>query len=326
MTTQAASIEIDIHLLELRYIHTRVSNEQTLRRLRKSIERYGQLVPALVVKEQDKFVLIDGYLRLKALRACGKDCIQVYQQEGTEWEALITLLSKSNERQWEAIEQASIIQELRDRFGNTLEGIAKSLGRDKSWVKRRLVLIEELPEEIQQSILRGTVTTWAASRVLAPLARANMEDALKLVKKLEKEPLTTRELATLFNHYLKSNRRIRDRIIDNPGLFLKAKQRQEEESEACTVNQGPEGKWFHDINIICHMLRRSIKSVNTILHPGLDKDPLLWAKQSEKLASDLIQEIERRNHGNPFSKRSNPGDGSNRRQAAQHQPDTEDIT
>jgi len=316
MTPQAIPTEIDIHLLELRYSHTRVNNAQTFGRLRTSIERYGQLVPALVVKERDRFILVDGYLRLKALRACGKDCIQVYVQEGLEREALISLLGKGNERQWEAIEQAFIIQELRERFGSTLAGIAKSLGRDKSWVKRRLVLVEELPEEIQQSILKGAVTTWAASRVLAPLARANIEDARKLVGKLEKEPLTTRELATLFNHYQRSNRTIRDRIIDNPALFLKAKQRQEEEIKACKVNEGPEGKWFRDINIICHMLRRSIKAVNAIIHPGLDKDPLLWAKQAEKLATDLILEIERRNHGNPFSERSNHGDGCKRREAA----------
>jgi hypothetical protein len=183
-------------------------------------------------------------------------------------------------------------------------------------VKRRLVLVEELPEEIQQSILKGVLTTWAAGRVLAPLARANIEDARKLVKKLEKEPLTTRELATLFTHYQRSNRTIRDRIIENPGLFLKAKQEQEEGSEACRINEGPEGKWFRDINIVCHMLRRSIKAVNAIIHPGLDKDPLLWAKQAGRLATDLIGEIERRKHGDTFPERSNPGDECKRREAA----------
>ena len=316
MATRSTPTEIDIHLLELRYSHTRVSNDQAFRRLRTSIERYGQLVPALVVKEGDKFILIDGYLRLKTLIACGKDCIRVYFHEGAERDALITCLSKSNERQWEAIEEAFIIQELRDRFANTLEGIAKSLGRDKSWVKRRLILIEELPEEIRHSVLKGVVSTWAASRVLAPLARANIEDARRLVKKLEKEQFTTRELATLFAHYQRSNRTIRDRIIENPALFLKARERQEEKIEACNINEGPEGKWFRDINIICHMLRRSIKAVNAIIHPGLDKDPLLWAKQAKKLTLDLIEEIERRNHDNPITERSDPGDESNRSQVA----------
>lgn len=294
MVREKKIIEFDIHLLELRYSHTRIKNDQSLRRLRDSIGRYGQLIPAMIIKEKDRYILVDGYLRLQALRACGKDCMLGYFCECTEQEALITLLSKSNERQWESIEQASIIQELRNRFGNTYEEISIKLGRDKSWVKRRLDLLEVLPEDIQQAVLQGTVSTWAASRVLAPLARANTEDARQLVETLKKEPLSTRELATIFDHYQKSNRKIRERIIDNPSLFLKTKQHQEEEKEASKINEGPEGKWFREINIICHMLRKSIKTVNSILHPGLDKNPLLWAKQARNLATDLTEELERK--------------------------------
>ncbi len=69
---------VDIHLLELRYAHCRIMNHQALKRLRDSIETYGQIVPALAIEEKDKLILIDGYLRVRALCACGKDriCVQ----------------------------------------------------------------------------------------------------------------------------------------------------------------------------------------------------------------------------------------------------------
>ncbi|EFK06323.1 conserved hypothetical protein, partial [delta proteobacterium NaphS2] len=85
---------VDIHLLELRYAHCRIMNHQALKQLRDSIETYGQIVPALVVTEKDKLILVDGYLRVRALRACGKDQICVHLSEENEQNAMFSLLAK----------------------------------------------------------------------------------------------------------------------------------------------------------------------------------------------------------------------------------------
>lgn len=309
-------MEVDIHLLELRYAHTRIEDGRALAGMRNSISRYGQIVPALAVCENNKFILIDGYLRLQALKACGHDCIKLQVVEEKEADALFVLLSRNNGRHWEVIEQAILLQELHRRFACSFGEIGRRLGRDKAFVKRRVDLVENLPDEILQAVLSGKISTWSASRVLAPLARANAEDARRLTGKLLAEPLSTRQLASFYEHYKKSNRVVRERMLENPSLFMKAKQEQEEQKEARKISDGPEGKWFRNLNIICHMLRRSTKDVRTILHPKLDKDPLLWAKQVEKLAADLAREIERRKHGNPLPERSNSGDAGSRRQVA----------
>jgi hypothetical protein len=52
--------------------------------------------------------------------------------------------------------------------------------------------------------------------VLVPLSRVNEKDACRLTKKLLEDPLSTRELSRLYEHYKKSNRGIRDRIIVAP--------------------------------------------------------------------------------------------------------------
>ncbi|EFK07904.1 conserved hypothetical protein, partial [delta proteobacterium NaphS2] len=155
---------------------------------------------------EDKLILVDGYLRVRALRACGKDQICVHLSEENEQNAMFSLLAKTNERQWEAIEQSVLLQELHRRFGCSLSHIAARIGRDKSFVKRRLDLVEALPENILKAVISGTLSTWSASRVMAPLARANIKDAQKLMAHLENEPLSTRELAHFYEHYQKSNR------------------------------------------------------------------------------------------------------------------------
>ncbi len=61
---------VDIHLLQLRYAHTRVMKTSIFRRLRNSIETYGQIVPALVVEDTEKSlsllmdICVYGRLRL----------------------------------------------------------------------------------------------------------------------------------------------------------------------------------------------------------------------------------------------------------------------
>ncbi len=63
MNTENLIREVDFHLLVLRYSHTRIQDQKALHRMQNSINTYGQIVPALVTSEKDRFVLIDGYLR-----------------------------------------------------------------------------------------------------------------------------------------------------------------------------------------------------------------------------------------------------------------------
>ncbi len=140
----------------------------------RSIESNGQQVPAIVVQfeEEDRWILIDGYIRLEAIRRLGEDLIWVDVWDCSEKESLMAFLADCQSRDWEAIEEAGVIQELCNRFDLSLGQIAKRIGRDISWVSRRLALIKELPEKLLESVRQGHISTWAASRILAPLARA----------------------------------------------------------------------------------------------------------------------------------------------------------
>ncbi len=255
MKTKKQAKKVDIHLLDLRYCHTRIKNDKNLVTLANSIQMYGQIVPALTVLEQDRHVLIDGYKRVAALKDCGHDCITIQIVDTTESSSLFLLLAQNNERKLEAIEQAALIQELRDRFNCSFSEIAVRLGKNKSWVKRRLDLVKSLPDEIHQAVMTGKLSSWAASRVLAPLARANEQDCLDLTKKIIDDPLSTRKLVLLYKHYGKSNRKVRDRIIGNPALFAKTMQEQKDTASSQQLAEGPEGKW-KDISVVCHILKR----------------------------------------------------------------------
>ena len=67
---------IEIVHLNLRYNHVRVQDPRAVIRMADSIERYGQIMPILVVTaEAPRYTLIDGYLRVAAAKRCGKDTL-----------------------------------------------------------------------------------------------------------------------------------------------------------------------------------------------------------------------------------------------------------
>jgi ParB/RepB/Spo0J family partition protein len=288
------SVEVDLSRLDLRYAHTRIARPKHVEIIARSIERFDQITPVLIIPEDERLVLIHGFVRLSAIRKLGRDTIRADIQEISEAEALYHLLADTQERQWEAVEQAWIIRDLNQRLGCTLTEIAKGIGYDPSWVSRRLSLIEELPEDILRSVATGNVSTYAASRVLVPLARANRHHAEKLVAHLTDHPLSTRELAGFFKHYEASNKQTRERMICDPSLFLKAKQSREEKTGADALRQGPEGAWIRDWEMIKAIVRRIVRQLSTVIYPGQDGDERMRLLRAYRDAAVMMNEIEQK--------------------------------
>jgi ParB family chromosome partitioning protein len=264
-------LHLDLHALIPRFAALRLHDPARLGRLKVSIERQGQLVPAVAVPEVDKeghWVLIDGYRRREVLQQLGQDRIWVAAWERSVDEALMACLARAPDRAWEAIEEAALIEELARR--HPLQTIAQQLGRDVSWVSRRLSLIKALPEDLLDQVRAGQISLWAASRILVPLARANAEHARTLMEKLAQEPFSTRELKRLYERYEQAPRAQRQRLVENPALFLKAVQTREEEAADKRLAAGPEGTWYHDLRVVSAILSRLTGQVPTLFAPGQD--------------------------------------------------------
>jgi len=263
--------EVDLHRLILRYGRSRIRRPRDLHRLTDSIERHGQSTAVVTVADEaGRLVLIDGYLRVEAVRRCGKDTVVADIWPCTEDEALARVLGRSQERPWEAIEQGALIAELRGRFGWSLGEISRKLGRDLSWVSRRLSLMEALPEEILDGLCEGKISSWTACRVLAPLARANPEHAQLLFGQLISQPLSTRDVADLYGHYQRGNSKQREKIVREPALFIKAMGVRKQQLELQSLSQGPEGQWIHHWRVVVAILRRLHKALPTVIHAGQD--------------------------------------------------------
>ena len=75
-----------------------------------------------------------------------------------------------------------MLRELIEHHGLSQREAAQQCARDVSWVQRRLVLLGALPQDLVQAVRSGRISSWAAGRILAPLARANSEHASGLLR------------------------------------------------------------------------------------------------------------------------------------------------
>jgi ParB family chromosome partitioning protein len=303
--------QIDIHQIILRYEHTRIYKKSALRRLCRSMERFEQTAPVLVIPAQNnQFILVDGYHRLKAAKMCGKDVVSGIIWITKEQNALLSVLKKNDGRQWELIEQASLLNDYVIRFELTMGQAAEDIGHDKSWVKRRLALIRDLPEDVLDALRSGHISIWSASRVLAPLARANKKHALQLTSYLKTDPISTRQLKMFFNCYKKSNHLARSRMIEDPTLFLKASLFKKQEQQALALSEGLEGKWLREMNTVFAILKRLRKNTAMVIYPGhepsIRKSLADALYQAHNVFKHLYEEVT--SHDQPGNETGHKGD------------------
>jgi ParB/RepB/Spo0J family partition protein len=149
----------------------------------KSIRNYGQMTPVVCVKREDGYELIDGFKRLRACRRLDQTTLRVKTIEVSArvCKAAIIQFNRSG-RSISEMEEALVIQSLHREDGLTQTEIGVLLGRDKSWVSRRISLIERLSEEVQEDLRLGLISV-ITDRELSKLPRGNQKEAADAILK-----------------------------------------------------------------------------------------------------------------------------------------------
>jgi ParB/RepB/Spo0J family partition protein len=197
----------DENLLHLRtgeigehYGRYRLHVPEAERAMAKSLERYGQLSPVVVCRRQERYELIDGFKRLGAARRMtGMERLSARLMEADERtvKAAIYGLNRAGGRTRE-LEEAWIIHALVREDGMSQVEVAELLGRHKSWVCRRLALIERLGAKARDDLRVGLLTPTAARQIVR-LPQGNQTDVLDTARR---EALSSAELTGLVDLWL----------------------------------------------------------------------------------------------------------------------------
>ena len=215
-------MEFELRLLDRRHAGLRVLAPERLGGLVASLAEIGQQSPVLVVTQNETPVLIDGYRRVLALERLGRDTVQGLVLEMEEAAALLLRHSLAQDERRSAFEDGWLLRELHDSHGLSQRELGVRLSRSPSWVNRRLGLVRDLPESIQDLVRRGEVAPQAAMKYLLPLSRANPAAAEALAAGLCGRHWSVREVEAVYAGWRAGTVEQRGRIVATPGLYCEA--------------------------------------------------------------------------------------------------------
>ncbi len=216
MEEEAAIEEIAVSGIGEKYGIYRIVNPRA-----DTAKMYGQISPVVCVKGGSGYELIGGFKRLRACRRLNKPVLRAKTMEVSvcACKAAIIQLNRAGGSITE-IEEAMVLQSLHREDGLMQIEIATLLGRNKSWVSRRLSLIERLSEEIQDDIRLGLLSV-SVGRELAKLPRGNQRTAAEAVLK---HRFSMREVEKLITHLLSRPRWEHQTLLMAPWEIIEPKQ------------------------------------------------------------------------------------------------------
>jgi ParB/RepB/Spo0J family partition protein len=203
--------EIPVSEMGEKYGSLRIVNPRADEAMLQSMQRYGQLTPVVCAKREG-YELIDGFKRLRACQRIGKEALKAKVLEASERACKAAIIQLNRLRPIRELEEALVLSSLHREDGLTQTEIAVLLGRHKSWVSRRIALIERLCEEVLDDIRLGLLSA-TAGRELAKLPRGNQPE---IAAALVKHRLSTREAAELVAYLVSRPRWEQDCILASP--------------------------------------------------------------------------------------------------------------
>ncbi|HEU5428686.1 MAG TPA: ParB N-terminal domain-containing protein [Actinocrinis sp.] len=190
---------------------------QAVQAMAQSLRRWGQCAPIVATLRQERPQVLDGFTRWEAARQVrGMNTLLVRLVElDDRWaKAAMFGLNQTGRRPYE-LEEAWLVQALVREDGLTQSEAAELLGRHKSWVCRRLALLEKLAADVRQELEVGLLTPTAA-RELARLPAGNQSEVLDLSRR---EALSRDELGGVVRLLL-------DAVTAEQKMFVLAKPRE----------------------------------------------------------------------------------------------------
>ncbi|MBV8480181.1 MAG: ParB N-terminal domain-containing protein [Actinobacteria bacterium] len=282
-------MDLELHQLERRYEALRARSATRERRVLASIAEIGQQQPIVVVRDGDRFVVVDGYKRLRALDRLGHDTVRAIEWVIGEADALLLerLLRAADADS--AVEQGWLLRELTVRFGLGHDELARRFDRTKSWVSRRIGLVAELPESVQAHVRAGAIGSHAAMRYLVPLARANSDDCARLTDAIAPLRPTSRQVASLYALYVGGNVGTRELVLRDPELALRARAAAGDEGKPLPVEQ-----LLEDLRIVGAVARRACRRFDAGAADGADPVDRDLVQQTCGEAHGEVERLKRR--------------------------------
>jgi ParB-like chromosome segregation protein Spo0J len=271
---------LEIARIDVRFSKLRLASTQEVSQLHAQIQSEQGIRDPLLVStgvEPEHWVLVDGFKRLRVAQDMGLTYVWVRTVQLDPAHALAAILQCNQPRKGLCkLEEAWIVRSLHRDQGLPQKQIAELLGRDKSWVCRRLQIAERLQESLQEDVKRGLLPTTVACN----LSRLQRDNQQPVAQALIDHQLSSRESSQLVRRIL-DVRKPQDQAVrealEDPWRYIGAARDAQSQARDSDSRLSVDGnrlrrsllRWKRASELLTHKLQRASASDTHVLTPLL---------------------------------------------------------
>ena len=206
--------EIDIGLIFANPNQPRKAFDQTaLQELADSISKHGVIMPIIVNKSGDRYMIIAGERRFRASKLAGLSTVPTIVKNYNERQIKeISLIENLQREDLNPIEAATAMRSLMEDYGMTQEDLADRIGKSRPAIANTLRLLS-LSQEVIKMVANGVLSAGHA-RAIISLPPA---EQIKTAEIAVKEGLSVREVERKVKDYfdppeVKEKKRIKQEL------------------------------------------------------------------------------------------------------------------
>ena len=175
----------------------KIFDETALRELADSIAKHGVIMPIIVNKSGDRYMIIAGERRFRASKLAGLSTVPVIIKTYNERQIKeISLIENLQREDLNPIEAATAMSSLMNDYGMTQEDLADRIGKSRPAIANTLRLLTLAPEVIKM-VTDGTLSAGHA-RALVSVPQA---DQVKIANNAIKDGCSVREVEKRVKDY-----------------------------------------------------------------------------------------------------------------------------
>ena len=175
----------------------KVFDEGALKELADSISKHGVIMPIIVNKSGDRYMIIAGERRFRASKLAGLDKVPVIIKTYNERQIKeISLIENLQREDLNPIEAATAMRSLMDEYGMTQEDLADRIGKSRSAIANTLRLLNLAPEVIKM-VANGVLSAGHARALIS----VPQVDQIKIAENAVKEEISVRDVEKRVREY-----------------------------------------------------------------------------------------------------------------------------
>lgn len=280
--------EVEISQIDTRFEGFRLKDKNQEKVILSSILEQGIRDPLrCVVKPETQIILLDGFKRLRCSKKLGIKMVPIVSLGTDEASAILQLIRLSNMRGMNILEQAVLVDKLKEAYGLSAIDIARHLERSPAWVRVRLGIIDSMSSAVKEAIFSGRFPVRSYMYTLRKVTRVTPgSDIDAFVSSVSGKGLSTRAIETLAHGFFNGGKHLKEQILKG-NLDWTLKQLSQDKKPNTDSYNDQELKTLRDMEILQGCIGRVPYKLKD---PGL-KSPLFF-ETAHRLTGNILDRVD----------------------------------